>query len=308
MCEANDKEIVRADPAAQKRCGAPWFDLFAFPVPDEPLRILSDVHYGDRASRVRDLEQLHPLLDGISHVVFNGDTLDTRSGPRPQHTAACRAAVHDFTQQAKAPVTFLTGNHDPDLSTQHCLECANGQVLIVHGDVLFEDIVPWGRDARTIRRRIAAELGGIAPADVARIDLDTRLAIWRRVAASVDQRHQSERSPLKYAVRFAVDTVWPPTRFLEILRAWQTEPARAAALLSPHRPRAKFIILGHTHRPAIRPVPGGPIVINTGSFCAPLGGYAVDITDRTLRVRQVDSRGRAFHPGAVLAEFPLAKP
>ncbi|MBC7369402.1 MAG: hypothetical protein H7343_21760, partial [Undibacterium sp.] len=36
-------------------------------------RILSDLHYGDRASRLLSLGQLRPLLDGPDHVVLNGD-------------------------------------------------------------------------------------------------------------------------------------------------------------------------------------------------------------------------------------------
>lgn len=276
-------------------------------MPAEPLRILSDVHYGDRASRVRDLAQLAPLLGGVGQVVFNGDTLDTRpGGPRPQHTAECRAAVLAFARHAPTALTFLTGNHDPDLSAEHWFECADGQVLVVHGDILFEDIVPWGRDARTIRRRIAHELGEMNAGDLAQLDLATRIAVWRRVAATTAQRHQSERNPLKYAAHFAIDTVWPPNRFLEIFRAWRTEAHRATVVLAPQRPRAKFILLGHTHRPAIRQVPGGPIVINTGSFCAPFGGYAVDVTARTLQVRRVVPQRQGFHPGALVAEFPLA--
>ena len=276
-------------------------------MPAEPLRIVSDVHFGDRASRVRDLAQLQPLLVGVGQVVFNGDTLDTRQGgPHPQHTTQCRTAVDAFARGASTQLTFLTGNHDPDLSTRHWLECANGQVLVVHGDVLFENIVPWGRDARAIRRKIERELGEMNRRDLAHLDLETRIAVWRRVAASTAQRHQSERNPVKYALHFAVDTVWPPNRFLEIFRAWNSEARRATTVLSPHRPRAKFIILGHTHRPAIRQVPGGPIVINTGSFCAPFGGYAVDLTERKLTVRRVDPRQDAFHPGKAIAEFPLA--
>lgn len=276
------------------------------PVAAELIRIFSDVHFGDRASQVRRMAQLRPLQAAASALVLNGDTLDTRAGPRPQHTAACRAEVRDFTATADAPITFLTGNHDPDLSSQHALELAGGEVLVLHGDVLFDEIVPWGRDARLIRRRISAALDGGTPDAGSELPLEERLAIWRTVAASIPQRHQSERHPLRYAFRFAVDTVWPPTRMLQVLRAWQVEPERAVALARRHRPRARYVLLGHTHRPAIRPVPGGPVIINTGSFTAPFGGYAVDLAPPLLRVRRIERRGHEFHPGRVIAEFPLA--
>lgn len=268
-------------------------------------RILSDVHYGDRGSRVHDMDQLRPLLTDVDALVLNGDTLDTRQGPRPQHTAACLADVRSFIRRADAPVTLLTGNHDPDISSDHWVDFAHGGVFVVHGDVLFEDIVPWGRDARAIRAMIAGATGLRDSEKLARMNLDERMKIWRTIATSIPQRHQSERHPLKYALHFAVDTVWPPTRFFEIFRAWHREPRLAAELVRHQRPTAKYVILGHTHRPAIRRVDGGPVIINTGSFTAPFGGFAVDLTPGTLRVRRTEYRDGAFQPGRIVAEFPL---
>lgn len=267
-------------------------------------RIFSDLHYGDRASRVSQLRQLRPLLDGVDELVLNGDTLDTRAGPAPEHTAACRAEVREFFPRAVSRLHLLTGNHDPDFTANHSLDLAGGEVFAIHGDILLDSIVPWGRDAALVRRLIAAELATLPT--TAREDLDSRLAVWRRVAASVPQRHQSERHRLKYALRFLADTVWPPLRGLEIIKVWRAEPARAAALVRRHRPRAKFVLLGHTHRPAITRTPEGIVVINTGSFCPPFGGFAVDLTPHQLIVRRIESRGGEFRAGAVLAEFALA--
>ncbi|HVU33067.1 MAG TPA: metallophosphoesterase [Opitutaceae bacterium] len=282
----------------------PTIDLFGLLVPGELTRVFSDIHYGDRASRVRDLAQLTPLMREVDALVFNGDTMDTRTGPRPQHTEECRRAVVDLVARTDAPVTFLTGNHDPDISSRHWHELAGGEVLVVHGDVLFDDIVPWGRDARLIRERIASAAG--TADDRKRLSLDDRLRIWREVAGSIPQRHQSERDPMRYAFHFAVDTIWPPTRFVQIIQAWRTEADRAVALLREQRPRAKYILLGHTHRPTIRRIAGGPIVINTGSFTAPFGGYAVDVASRQLRVRRIQYQQGLFQPGTAVAEFPLA--
>lgn len=272
-------------------------------VPDV-VRIFSDVHYGDRASRVRQLAQLRPLLNGVSALVLNGDTLDTRPGPDNARTAELRAEVQDFFKREISAATFLTGNHDADISTQHALDLAGGRVFAVHGDVLFDDIVPWSRDVPLVQRLIAAELAPLTATE--RTSLAQRLAIWRRVAAQVPQRHQSERHTLKYALRFAADTIWPPLRVLRILRAWRDEPHYAAALLRQHRPDARFILTGHTHRPGFWRMPGGIVVINTGSFCPPLGGYAVDVAPTRLVVRRVLRRAGEFHPGPIVAEFALA--
>ncbi len=272
---------------------------------DAPLiRIFSDVHYGDRGSRVRSLDQLSPLVHGPGALVLNGDLLDTRPGPDPDRTRADRIAAQDFFARAGTPTTFVTGNHDPDLSTVHALELAEGRLLATHGDVLFDDIVPWGRDAAVISRRIHAEFAAI-PAEAAPL-LERRLAALRRVAAAIPQRHQSERHLLRYLAGLAADTLWPPHRLRSVLRAWRELPERAAALARDHRPRARFIVVGHTHRPGIWTTPSGVVVINTGSFGPLLGGLLADVVPGALRIRRIESRRGEFHAGDKVAEFALA--
>ena len=273
-------------------------------MPGDFIRIFSDLHYGDRASRVHRLAQLRPLLDGVEQLVLNGDTLDTRRGPAPAYTEECRAAVLDFFPRAVPSVTFLTGNHDADFSTHHSIDLFAGEVFIVHGDILFDEIVPWGRDGPAIGRGIAAGLRTLPV--LARDNLEHRLAVWRQVAASIPQRHQAERHSFKYILRFAADTIWPPLRILWILNAWRVVPERAAQLVRRHRPRARFVLIGHTHRPGVWHMPGGVVVVNTGSFCPPLGGCVVDVTATKLLVRAVDRRAGEFRAGAVRAEFRLA--
>jgi predicted phosphodiesterase len=267
-------------------------------------RIFSDLHFGDRLSQVSSFAQLAPLLEGIDRLVLNGDTLDTRPGGSPPLTARWREQAAAFAASAPAPVTFLTGNHDADYSPLHHLDLAEGRVFLTHGDILFDDIVPWGRDAAPIRAQLAAGLGALAPE--ARESLDARLLVYRRVAAQVAQRHQAERNPWRYAVRLAHDTVWPPFRIWHILWAWTVAPRRAAALLRRHRPQARFILNGHTHRPGIWRMRDGVTVINTGSFTRPWGALAVDLTADELRVRRIESAGGRFRPAAaVMARFTL---
>ena len=275
-------------------------------MPGVLTRILSDIHFGDRGSRVTRLAQLRPLFASVDHLVLNGDTLDTRPGPLVAHTAECRAAVLEFFPREVAASTFLSGNHDADFTPHHHLDLAAGRVFAIHGDIFFDDIVPWGRDAPLIRRRLAEEFRHV-PAELHH-DLDHRLAVFRRVAAGIPQRHQSERHGLKYLLSYIADTVWPPLRVLRILRAWQMTPRRAAELARRHRPDARFVVAGHTHRPGIWNTPGGVTLINTGSFCPPLGGTCVDVTADRLIVRRVAGRRGEFRPGEVVAEFPLATP
>ena len=51
----------------------------------------------------------------------------------------------------------------------------------------------------------------------------------------------------------------------------------------------------------------GLVVINTGSYCRPLTGTAVDITESAVIVRAIEPRNGEFHLGEKVAEFPLAR-
>jgi hypothetical protein len=200
-------------------------------VPRELIRIISDLHYGDHASRVDRLAQLRPLFDGVSHLVLNGDTLDTRPGPRPAHTAECRAQVTEFFPAGVPRASFLTAITTPTSPPLHHLDLGNGNVFVTHGDIFFDDIVPWSQDATLMRR---AHREGLNATPVAlHHHLETRFNLFRRVAASIPQRHQSERNKLKFALHYIADTVWPPTRMFRVVQAWRLAPQRAAEFTRP---------------------------------------------------------------------------
>jgi predicted phosphodiesterase len=268
-----------------------------------PIRIVSDVHFAEGVSRVRSLGALRPLTEGASMLVFNGDTMDTRPGRDDRRTARIRREVLEYFGACGTPVTFLTGNHDPDITRLHSLELASGRVLVTHGDVLFDNIVPWSNEAHIMRQKVIQALAALPGDGSSR--LEGRLDAFRTAAASVRQRHQSEGDTLRYAIRLAGDTVWPPDRILKILRAWREAPGRAEAFAGKHRPRAAFVVIGHTHRPGVWRMPSGIIVVNTGSFCRPFGAMAAEVGAGTLAVRKVVARAGAFHPGPGVAKFPI---
>ncbi len=278
------------------------------------LRIFSDLHLGDRGCRVRTLDQLAPLFDGADALVLNGDSLDTRPGPvhlsapalaaANADTAAQRAGFLDFLTHHAPPATLLTGNHDPDISTQHTLDLADGQIFVTHGDIFFDDIVPWSRDVSIMRQLLAREFASLTPDERRRLDL--RFAAFRRVCANVPQRgHHAERNPFLYTFGLLADVAWP-TRTLAVLRTWRETPALAAAFLHTHRPHARYLIMGHTHRPGIVQAPGGLIVVNTGSFCTPAKACAVDLTAEKLILRRIVGNGGVLRFGETLTTFALA--
>lgn len=273
-------------------------------MPTPITRIFSDLHYGDRASALTSLDAIEPLFEGATDIVLNGDTLDTRPSRNPAATVELRAHVQQFFRQRAPAAVWLTGNHDPDISSEHALELAGRAVFVTHGDILFEDLVPWGRDATVLAKHVADELAALTPE--ARTQLEELLPAYRRAAGAIPQRHQSERNRLKYAVSFAADTFWPPLRILRVLRAWRETPARAAALLERHQLPAKFFVMGHTHRLGATTTANGVVVLNTGAFCPPCGGAVVDVTADRLSLRTVERRRGEYRLSTTVAEFELA--
>lgn len=265
-------------------------------------RIISDLHFADQASRVTELAQLAPLLDDTDQLICNGDTMDTRPGPAPDTTAATLDTLQSFVRAAGIPVQFITGNHDPDISDRHFALLAGEKVLLTHGDILYDSIVPWGRDA-ALAGEFVRELRNSA--STRPHDLRSLLQIHRDSARRIPQRHQAERDGLKYLASFLGDTLWPLDRVWRILKAWRQMPALAHALLETHCPDARFLIIGHTHRPGIWPLANGAVLINTGSFCPPTGRQLVDLTATELLVRRIEQRRRDFHAGRVIARFAL---
>ncbi len=271
----------------------------------EVIRIFSDLHYGDRSSRITNLAALAPLAEGADRVILNGDSLDTRPGPNPAHNAQSRAEIERFFGSWGPPVTFLTGNHDPDFTAQHFLDLADGRIFITHGDILYPDIVPWGRDAPIVRQRMAAAWRS-SPVPRGTASLAERFAIQRAVALSSPQRHQSERNRWRYLRRLATDMIWPPWRMPAILAAWAAFPGLADQFATVFRPNAQFMITGHTHRPGIWRRPDGLTLINTGSLCRPFGGLTVDLRDELLQIRTIVPTSTDFRLGGVVAELRLA--
>lgn len=269
------------------------------------VRIISDLHYGDRVSAVHDLAQLAPLLEGTRTLLLNGDTTDTRPGPNPDVAVQVRAELDDFIRHASAEVRCLTGNHDPDITPHHHAEFANGTVLATHGDILFDNIVPWGRDAE-----LAMDLVNQARLDShpAGDELQRLLQAHRHAAARIPQRHQAERRGLQYFTSFVTDTLWPPSRIFHIVNSWRQFPARAKKLLDLHRPNARFFIGGHTHWPGIWQTRDGFVFINTGSYCPPCGRLMVDVAGDQLTVRNIRKHRGDFHPGNIIREFALTPP
>lgn len=266
-------------------------------------RILSDLHYGDPASRVRTLAALRPLFAGADRIVFNGDSLETRASPISSQTDEIRREFLEFAHHEIPRCTLVTGNHDADLSGTHSLDLLGGLVLVTHGEVLFDELVPWSHELPQIRRLFREELAALTPAQ--RDDPTERLVACKRACAKLRLPHNPHPRDLWQRLIFTARIFWPPQCTLAMVRAWYELPDRAATFARRYRPGSRFVLVGHTHRPGVWMRPG-MVVINTGSFRPPFGCYAVDVSPEWVVVRRVRYYHGSFALGRVVASFALA--
>lgn len=267
----------------------------------QTLRIFSDLHFLEGSCRIRKLSQLQPLFDGADQVVVNGDSLDTQHADPTGSTAA---EIRAYFPTLVPSCTLITGNHDPDISETHELSLFGGALWVTHGDVLFEDMIPWSRYQPEIVRRIAFALESVPVGE--RNHLDTRLKVFRKISYGMPREGGIRDEGLAAFAMKCWFVLFPPRCSLGMVRSWLTSPRRAAALAAAYRPSARFIVNGHTHYPGVWRRKDGRVVINTGSFCPPLSSLMVETSGESLRVRQINLVRGEFRPGRTFAEFPLA--
>lgn len=270
----------------------------------EPIRILSDLHFGHPASLVASPADLAPLFEGIPTVVFNGDTVEYRFRKDQERAARHLDEIKKACKEIGTTPVFVNGNHDPRISPFNHLDLADGAVLVTHGDMLFHDISPWSTEAGVLgpaHRKALEELG-----EDAYNDFEKRLHANKRASISLELTEST--LPHGSLARFVtyMRASWPPWRPLQIIRFWMAVPEKAVALARVFRPRARLIITGHSHYCGVWRR-GPRVIINTGSFLPVSGRTLVDLDAGRLVVRKIIRRRRKFEAGKTIAEFKADK-
>ncbi len=264
-------------------------------------RILSDLHFGHRSSRVRDLSQIAPLLEGAGRVLFNGDTVEMLFTDERESGAAAIATLRGLCQEAGAEPVFLSGNHDPMLTETHFLELAGGAVFITHGDILFHGLSPWSVEAGLLKTAHTREMEALGhPAD-----LSGQFLALRRAVLALEPLGEQIRALRKPGLLHAIARhLWPPSLPWHIARGWARTPFLAEAFASRHAPQSRFVVIGHTHFGGVWRV-GPRVVINTGSFLPLSRRFALDLDEDALSVRAIVFQGGLFRAGREVAKFRL---
>jgi UDP-2,3-diacylglucosamine pyrophosphatase LpxH len=149
-------------------------------IASEPTIILSDLHLGHRASQIRDPEEIAPILKEARAVVFNGDTVEMRTGVDRPVGRRMAAAVARLCHSIGCRATFINGNHDPSVSKIDHLDLLDGRLLVTHGDILFLGVAPWSRQALAYRKIHLRALAHLGPD--ALINFEKRLLATKRAS------------------------------------------------------------------------------------------------------------------------------
>jgi len=244
------------------------------------IRILSDLHLGYPNCRVQSVDQLAPLMEDVKAIVFNGDTAELRFlQERAQLDALCR--------EFRVEPVFLTGNHDPTISENHCLELADGAVFVTHGDILFHGFFPQSTEVGQACREELEALGPDA-------DLLLRLQASRRAVKILE--------PLGLYPGFwkaLAPHLWPPWRLLHILSIWMRAPSLINELVERDVPYARCILTGHTHYSGVWRR-GGRLIVNTGGFVPMSRPLVAELDGNMLTVRRIMSAHNQFWPGRIV--------
>lgn len=268
----------------------------------EPILILSDLHLGHPATRVRKAEQLKELFEGVGTVVFNGDTMEM--WPRELRDKSRRLfdEVAELVRECGADAVFINGNHDACLSEVNHLDLADGAALVTHGDILFRYISPWSREAPLVSAEMDRVLEELAEDDFA--SLEKRLVATKK-ASLVLEMHESLLPSGRWSwMRTFFREAWPPWRPLKIFRCWAQTPGFAEGFVRVFRPQARFVIIGHTHYAGVWRR-GPRVVINTGSFISFSGTQGVLLAGEEIEVRSIRMKQGRFAFGRSRAKFPV---
>lgn len=251
--------------------------------------IVSDLHLGRPRSGASSAEALRPIWKGASRLIVNGDVAEVHD-PKHQAIAALETLkLSDLCETDEVELTLLSGNHDPGITDLRHLTLANDAVFVTHGDALHPAITPWSPGHDRIQSANEAAMAHIDPDD--RESLESRLRAsqhacyseWKDLDRLADEARHT--SPLGMLFR--------PHAIIQVLRYWRSFPQMAARFGAIYAPRARFILMGHTHRAGIWDI-DDRIIINTGAYGFPGRPRAVVIEDGKLQVHDVVRKGRTY--------------
>jgi UDP-2,3-diacylglucosamine pyrophosphatase LpxH len=242
----------------------------------EPVRVYSDLHLGNKVSRIDSVNSLRPLIAGAGTVIFNGDTWQELAGEMRDRSRRMLDELRALCAEEGCDTIFLSGNHDPGWPGPGWLELAEGRVVVTHGDALLHDSSPWKHEVLANPdevRRVWSQHPDAAT------NVAARLRVARAIARNLPTRRHATGRKLWHRVGNALR---PPRRGLRMIEAWLTQGTIGARFCDRYFPAAQFLLIGHFHWQGTW-LRGNRRVINTGSFVYPGRADYVELANGWLK-------------------------
>lgn len=250
----------------------------------QPICLISDIHLGHPASVLTGPSALVPLFEGAKTVIFNGDSVELRFRKGRERGEADLAELGRIVRAQGAEPVFINGNHDPRVSALNHIELCGGTLLATHGDLLYPEITPWGKESAFLAEHHRKAIEGLTEAELS--DFEARLRASKAASIAYELHEPNiPRGPLARIVTH-IEVLWPPSRAIALARVWSQTPSLAAELAERYRPRARFIVFGHTHWAGVWHR-RGRVVINTGGFLSVLGRLGLWVGNGKIAVRKI---------------------
>lgn len=263
-------------------------------------RILSDLHLGHSASRLTDTEMLLPVLKEVDHLVLAGDVWQQRKvGPGREEARRKYEVLLRLAEERGIEVEVLRGNHDPK-SGKGVTWLAEKEVLVTHGDAIYDDATPWSREIGRYREEVNAIIEKYASRSHLAADCADRA---KEIAVTLKVVPLPKLPP---PFNFFATALWPPSRTIEMIRVWCGMGQEGLRFLEKSGEGARVLVCGHFHRAGIWEK-GGRLMINTGSFMRGSRPWAVDLKDGKMTARELRLNEGAFGLGEVKGRWILAR-
>ena len=264
------------------------------------VRIISDLHLGHGASCLTDPEMLDSLLVGVDELVLAGDVWQSRAlGKELENARELLDRLVRMVSERGVTLRLLRGNHDPE-GGKGVLFLEGKQVLVTHGDAVYDDATPWAREIHRYREEVAeivekyGDLSDQAEACAERA---------REIAMTIKPVPMPRLPP---PLNYFVTALWPPSRAIEMTRVWLTMGEEGLRFLERSGEGASVLVCGHFHRPGIWEK-GGRVMVNTGAFMKGCRPWAVELEKGVMIARALDLVAGRYELGEVKGRWEISK-
>jgi predicted phosphodiesterase len=241
---------------------------------------------------------LRPVLAGVDHLILAGDIWQQRLiGLGGEAAKRLLKDLLEMLDELGISHEVLRGNHDPK-GGAGVTWLANREVLVTHGDAIYDDATPWSRQIGKYREEVSAI--------IQRFESRSHLA-----AACADRAKEIAQTlnvvslpKIPPPFNFFATALWPPSRTFEMLRVWNEMGRGGLRFLEHSGEGAKVLVCGHFHRAGIWER-RGKVMINTGAFMKGSRPWAVDLHEGMLTASALRLSDGSFVMGEVKGRWIL---